>query len=113
MKTLKTFAFALAFATSSLAFAGTHPEKNVEPKSIGQVMADILSQPEVDINFDQRAAVEFFVNDDKEIVVVSVQTRNKRLEKFIKSRLNFEKVSGDNVKTNENLVVHLKFKNLN
>lgn len=42
------------------------------------------------------AQVRFTLNNEGEIVVLSVDTENKRLESFVKGRLNYKKVSVQN-----------------
>ncbi len=43
------------------------------------------------------AVVRFIVNDTKEIIVLSVETQDERLESFVKARLNYEKVADQNL----------------
>ncbi|MEJ2162858.1 MAG: hypothetical protein P8X60_05935 [Robiginitalea sp.] len=40
---------------------------------------------------EMSALVHFMLNNEKEIVVLSVQTHESRLESFVKARLNYEK----------------------
>lgn len=47
---------------------------------------------------DLTAYVQFTVNSEKEIVVLSVDTEDERLESFVKARLNYHKVADQNVK---------------
>ena len=44
------------------------------------------------------AMVRFTLNDDKEIIVLSVDTEDERLERFVKARLNYEKVGDQSLK---------------
>jgi hypothetical protein len=44
------------------------------------------------------ALVSFMLNDEKEIIVLSVDTDDERLELFVKARLNYEKVTDQNLK---------------
>ena len=44
------------------------------------------------------AVVRFMLNEQKEIVVLSVETQDERLENFVKARLNYEKVADQNLK---------------
>lgn len=50
------------------------------------------------ISDDLIAQVRFTLNDKGEIVVLSVETDSGKLESFIKSRLNYQKVTVSNVK---------------
>lgn len=113
MKTLKTIAFALAFAASSFAFAGGSLEGKIQPETIGQRVADLLSSPEIDFNKDQAVVVEFNVNERNEIEVLSVGTEDFFLKRFIKFRLNYEKVDADLVKSKNHFKILVKFSELN
>lgn len=46
-------------------------------------------------NRDLTAKVRFTLNEDKEIVVLSIETDDKVLEAFVKNRLNYQKVTLD------------------
>ena len=44
------------------------------------------------------AVVRFMLNDNKEIIVLSVKTQDERLVSFVRARLNYEKVADRNLK---------------
>ncbi len=47
------------------------------------------------------AQVRFTFNEEGEIVVLSVETESKNLERFVKSRLNYKKIKISNVEEGE------------
>ena len=44
------------------------------------------------------ATVKFMLNEEMEIVVLSVDSQDERLENFVKARLNYETVADQNLK---------------
>ena len=44
------------------------------------------------------AVVRFMLNGEQEIIVLSVETQDERLEGFVRARLNYEKVADQNLK---------------
>ncbi len=67
-----------------------NPSKDLSAQ-IGQLLEK--NQLIVDENSEAFASVLFTLNDDKEIVVISVYTDDEKLESFVKSRLNYQKVT--------------------
>jgi hypothetical protein len=66
----------------------TDPIKNLTAQ-IGELLANnYLTDNQVNLT----AQVRFTLNNSGEIVVISVDTENKRLEFFVKSKLNYQKV---------------------
>ncbi|GGD56974.1 hypothetical protein [Muriicola marianensis] len=86
------FAAALLLAGGNL-FAndsGTIDPNNELAVQIGDLLKDnnfVLDEE------DLTAKVLFTLNDEKEIVVISVETEDEILEKFVKSRLNYKQVN--------------------
>lgn len=61
---------------------------------ISKMLADnSFSEGECNVS----AQVRFTLNDDGEIVVLSVETESEQLERFVKNRLNYQKVKVSNV----------------
>lgn len=60
---------------------------------------DLLHENRFVLNDDSEltASVRFTLNYEKEIVVLSVDTDDKRLEGFVKARLNYHKVADQSV----------------
>ena len=49
----------------------------------------------MDLDYDASATIMLTVNMDNEIVVLSVDSNNKDVASFIKSRLNYQKLDGE------------------
>lgn len=92
-KTLKSLVLVVAIAFSSVVSANTNPVKNLEPASISKSVGELLKNPDFQLSQDVNAVVDIFINNDNEIVVLSVATDNAKVEKYIKSRLNYKKVT--------------------
>ena len=90
MKTLQAFVLALALfvgtAVSATNPAGVKVNKDVATQEI----AKLLEEPDFQLKQDTRAEVTLTINEDGELVVLCVETKNKMVEHFIKSRLNYQ-----------------------
>jgi len=99
MKTLSKSILALLFICALSATSNARdiaPEKTLK-KELHSLMADIkLPQGE-----DFEATVKFLVNEDNQIVIVSVDTENQFVESLIKDRLNYRKIKSDEAKPNK------------
>lgn len=101
---------ALLLSTSSI-FANDS-KKGVKPtksQNLSEQIGDYLS----DNNFDEKhqgheAQVLFMLNDDKQIIVLSVDTDKEELEGFIKSRLNYKKVDLNNYEGGKKYTVSVR-----
>jgi len=93
MKSLKMLVLVVAIAFSSVLTASTDPNEKAEPASITETVGDLLKNPDFQLSNEVNAMVEIFINQNNEIVVLSVATDNKTVETYIKSRLNYHKLS--------------------
>ncbi|WP_394749859.1 hypothetical protein [Spongiimicrobium salis] len=80
-------------------FAKVSETKNpVEGKDLTAQIGELLEDNAFTIEeVDLTAKVKFILNDENEIVVLSVATENASFEAFVKSRLNYQKVEGADV----------------
>jgi hypothetical protein len=85
------------------------PSTDPESKICAQI-GDLLDDNRFEINKDEdlTAFVRFTVNDEHEIVVLSVDTQNDRLEGFVKARLNYHKVADQNLKEGKIYLVPIR-----
>lgn len=81
-------------ATEGKAVSPADPDSKICAQ-IGDLLDD--NRFELKEEGDLTAFVRFTVNDEREIVVLSVETENERLEGFVKARLNYNKVSDQNL----------------
>jgi NMD protein affecting ribosome stability and mRNA decay len=82
-------AFALVMTSVTSAAVVTEDVKNNPTEE--QIRA-LLENPTFEILSDEKAFVTFMLNEDHEIVVLTVDTDNSAMEKFVKSRLNYHKI---------------------
>ena len=95
MKNLKMYLVAILIAVGTTVSANTStPEKDSKKDvDVTTQIAELLKNPEMDITKDIEAKVTFMVNDQKELVVIQVDSKNEAIDAFIKSRLNYKKLS--------------------
>lgn len=94
MKTLKMLALVVVFAFSGVLAASTEPVKKTgdEPTTVTSAVSELLKNPQLELNYDEKATVMLTINEDNEIVVLSVDSENVDVKSFIKSRLNYKKL---------------------
>lgn len=111
MKTIKVLALIIAIGFSSVALATTTPNElnkvNKEP-TIEKTIGNLLENPTFNFEYDIDTTVEILVNSDNEIVVLNVEGYHKDLEAFVKSRLNYKKLSFDFKDKNKTFTLPLK-----
>lgn len=90
----------LLSAGNVFAIEGARTAKSPNVKISSQIESLLEEQNGFNLgdNKELAAVVRFTLNDDKEIVVLSVETKDERLESFVKARLNYEKVADQNLK---------------
>ena len=92
-----------AIVAAMLLSTGTllaNPTEDREPSvNLSNQISEMLSDNSFsDISKDLIAQVRFTLNDEGEIVVLSVETDSDNLERFVKNRLNYKKIKISNAK---------------
>ncbi len=83
-------ALVLLFGTNlTAADAGLDKEKKL---TISQEIGDLLADADMELDYDVNANVTFMINEEGEVVVLTVDTNDSSIERFIKSRLNYKKL---------------------
>lgn len=90
MKKVKVMLVATALLIGSLASAATNPNPVNDPTS--EEIGTLLKNPAFEVTEELTAEVTFMINSENEIVVLSVKTDDETVEKFVKSRLNYQEV---------------------
>ena len=91
MKKLAVLLVVLVLGTSQL-FANNNVELNPEQKLRNKV-AVLLEKPEIKVeNQELNANIEFTVNSNNEIVVLTVDAEEEAVADYVKSRLNYQKI---------------------
>ncbi len=93
MKTVKVLMFVLAITFTNLSMANTNPTKKEGITSVTKAIGTLLNKPGFEIKEDLTAKVTFMLNMDNEIVVLTVDTESSQLERYIKSRLNYNELA--------------------
>ncbi len=86
-------ALVVAFTMTTVLSASTNPIKVENPSSICDQISELLAKPGFEVDTQVDANVTFMINNDFELVVVSVDTDNEEVANFIKQRLNYKKVA--------------------
>lgn len=97
MNTLKFKTLIVAFLLGFSSIASASNEKPVDKKeimiSITKDVEKLLKKSDLELKITETATVKIMINSKNEIVVLSVDTDNNQVDSFVKSRLNYKKVS--------------------
>jgi len=63
-----------------------------EKKTVSQEIEKFLKNANMELEHDVNAYVTFMINEEQEVVVLTVDTDNETIARFIKSRLNYKKL---------------------
>lgn len=97
----------LALLTSGSIFANEF--NSTEPSNdLSTQIGILLDENSFIVEDDLTANVQFTLNDQMEIVVLTVETDNEMLESFVKSRLNYEKVESKEYKVGKTYSVPIR-----
>lgn len=92
MRTVKTLLLALAVTFTSVISASTEKDPKATSKLVAVKVAKLLKSPKFQLEEEALTFVKFTLNDDNEIVVLSVDSEEYIIDDFIKSRLNYVKL---------------------
>lgn len=95
--------FSLILVAAALLISGNlfanDSDKTDPQKSLATQIWELLNENNLAVDsYDLTAKVLFTVNSEKEIVVISVDTKDTDLETFVKRKLNYKKVEVEEVK---------------
>jgi len=93
MKTIKSIVLVALIAFSSVVSANTEPVKKAESNRITEEVSELLKNPSFEVEKDLLANVTLTVNKNNELVVLSVDSDSELVASYIKSRLNYSKLS--------------------
>jgi hypothetical protein len=106
MKKLSAILIAFVLLMGTTAFAASNSEATFK-SSVAQEIENLLKKHDLNLDQDVRANVTFIVNNENEIVVLSIDTDDKSIERFVKSRLNYVKLES-NITHGKEFTVPLK-----
>lgn len=94
MRKINLILVAVMLLVSGSIFANNGKDSNKPVKNLATQIAELLKDNSIIIeNKDLKGTVLFTLNEDKEIVVLSVKTNDTEFEQFIKGKLNYRKVT--------------------
>jgi hypothetical protein len=70
-------------------------ELKKDKKTVSQEIGMLLQDANIDLEADVNAYVTFMINEESEIVVLTIDTDDEMIERFIKSRLNYHKLQNE------------------
>jgi hypothetical protein len=107
MKTIKTGLLIIVIMFSSMVSSSTKPAED-EQGTIAKKIEIMLKYPQFEVNKKMTARVRLIFNKNSEIVVLSVDSKSNEVSKYIKSRLNFSKLTVDGIKKNKVYILPIK-----
>ena len=94
MKTIKTLLLVAAVTFSGIVYANEDPSKDTS-NAISQEIGQLLKNPSFTVEEDTFATVKVMFNDNNEIVVLNVDSKDEALDAYIKTRLNYKSLTND------------------
>lgn len=94
-KSIKILLLAVAFTFSGVLSASTEPEPTTTnfADTISVEIGELLKNPGFLITDEITAEVKVMINEKNQLVVLSVNSKHDILDSFVKSRLNYKKLS--------------------
>ncbi|MDY8134784.1 hypothetical protein [Aquimarina sp. 2201CG5-10] len=110
MKKLTVLLFAVVLGTSQLFASNNNPTANPEQKLRNKIAA-LLERPEISVaNQDLQADIEFTLNTNGEIVVLTVNSEFDIVKSYVKSRLNYKKAVSETSNKSKVFRISLRIK---
>ena len=114
MRNLKTIItiIAISLATTFSTTAGEKKPSKVTKKLRTEIVSMLGDQIQMELKNVKTAKISFMVNNQNEVIVVSVSSKAKDFNSFVKHQLNYKKINIDGVKKGVvyNLPVKIKTK---
>lgn len=97
MRNLKNFLLAATLVFSGVLSASNNDENKNEAAAlaVSQEIGNLLQKPHFDVDSEFNAVVTIAVNEDRQMVVLSVDCNSKQICSYIKSRLNYQALPSD------------------
>ncbi len=93
MKTIKSIMLAVVLLVATTLSASNGLVDKKKPTTVTEEIAYLLENPSFEVKNEMNLSATIMLNDDGEIVVLSVDTDNGTVERFVKSRLNYRKLT--------------------
>ena len=109
MKTLKSMLLVAVITLGSvLATSATESATVIESKAITSEVGKLLKKPSFTIENEVQAYVRLVLNENNEMVVLFVNSENELINNYIKSRLNYKKVSQNFANKDQEYIVPVR-----
>jgi hypothetical protein len=112
MNNFKTIITVLTISLSTV-FATVATEKNAtkDNKSLRSEIVSLLgTNIPIEINKSESAVISFIINNNNEVIVVTIDSENTEFSNYVKSRLNYKKINLKNLKKGEIYRMPVKIK---
>lgn len=109
MKTIKTLLLVVAITFSSVLSASTDPTAT-ETKTVTAEIGKLLKSPKFSLNEEVLTYVEIVLNNQNEMIVLSVDTDNYEIAHYIKNRLNYVQLSTKVKEGMETFIIPVRIK---
>lgn len=94
MKTIKSILLGIVLVCATTLSAAEKPKIGPDVRNeVSKEIALLLKSPSFEVKEEMNAFISLVVNDENEIVVLSVESDNEVVENFVKSRLNYRKMT--------------------
>lgn len=94
MKTINSILVAFALVCATALTAANNPADDKKAIQLAsEEIAEMLKAPTFEVSEKFTTQVSLFVNNENELVVLSVDTKNLEVENYVKARLNYQKLS--------------------
>ena len=107
MRTIKTLLLAVTLAVSSV-FSANATDSSTEPAFITTEVGKLLKSPQFEIEKEVQVYVRLAFNENNEMVVLFVESDNKMINNYIKSRLNYKKLSQTVINRDKDYIVPVR-----
>ena len=81
------------------------PSDNLVP-DLRKSVIKLLRSPDINKDIDERVRISFFITADQQVVVLKTDARTIELDKYIKTRMNYNKIKVHHSETNR--IYHMK-----
>ena len=109
MKSLKTIIVAITISLStvfSISALETNPKEAKGKKTLRTELSSFIGNDiPFEINKTITAEVSFIINNNNEVVVLSIKSKVSELNSFIKRRLNYKKITVKGIKKGEVYII--------
>ena len=111
MKNLKLFIAIVAISVSSVMSVSANTEPTEAKKNLRAQIVTLLGNHSYDLdNQTLTAEISVMLNNKGELIVISVESDDDQVQSFVKSRLNYKKVSVKEIKKGTVYRISLKMK---